>query len=232
MHPRHSTLRARAKRQFAAVHANVCAGEIGLPRVAGYLVRLDPATPINTREATMTVGQWLASADAELLRLESRDRWNREVKEAYRRIIRTAWYINHGRVVGQVCGRRPMDTDDDDDRVVSENERDLEEALAAELADDVDAGPERAFGTPNPFTAFTTVTFVVGGSGTQEVTLAVYDLAGRMVRELARGPREPGTHEARWDGRGADGSPARSGVYFVRGVVGSQRIAGQLTFLR
>ena len=50
--------------------------------------------------------------------------------------------------------------------------------------------------------------------------------------DLARGPQSPGTHELLWDGRGADGAPVRNGVYFVRGMIGTQRITGQLTFLK
>ena len=62
--------------------------------------------------------------------------------------------------------------------------------------------------------------------------IAVYDLAGRKVRELMRGPQSPGTLRVLWDGRGDDGAPVRSGVYMVRGLIGPQRIGGQITVLR
>jgi len=45
--------------------------------------------------------------------------------------------------------------------------------------------------------------------------LDVYDVAGRLVRNLHRGPA-PGSHVAEWDGRDGSGSPATTGVYLVR----------------
>jgi len=46
--------------------------------------------------------------------------------------------------------------------------------------------------------------------------LGLYDLSGRLVRTLLTGPRDPGRHEARWDGRDESGRPVAPGVYFVR----------------
>src|SRR5262249_14550395 len=40
----HSTLRSHARRQFAAVLANVCAGEAGVQSASGASIGLDPAT--------------------------------------------------------------------------------------------------------------------------------------------------------------------------------------------
>ncbi len=230
LHPRPATLRARAKRQFAAVHANVCAGELGMASVGSQATALDPATQIQLHDLSTTVGEWLASTDARLLELESLDRGRPAVKEAYRRIIRAGWHINHGRGIGPVCGRQVQVRDVDDDAAVLQGES--EEPLAAELADDEADRPEIARAMPNPFSAGTTLTYVVSGSAARDVAIAVYDLSGRMVRELARGPQSPGVHEVRWDGHGANGARVRSGVYFVRGMIGGQRITGQLTVLR
>jgi hypothetical protein len=49
-----------------------------------------------------------------------------------------------------------------------------------------------------------------------DVSLAIYDMRGRLVRSLWRGPREAGHHELRWDGRGTDGAPSAAGMYFCR----------------
>lgn len=54
------------------------------------------------------------------------------------------------------------------------------------------------------------------------VFVEVFDTNGRLVRELTAGRLGRGEHELRWDGRGEDGRPAASGVYFVRARAGDQ----------
>ncbi len=54
------------------------------------------------------------------------------------------------------------------------------------------------------------------------LNLAVYDLRGRLVRELLTGDwLSAGTHRIVWDGRDRQGRWAASGVYLVRGSIGS-----------
>ena len=48
------------------------------------------------------------------------------------------------------------------------------------------------------------------------VVLAIYDVNGRVVRELASGEAGAGRYSLRWDGRAANGAAAASGVYFAR----------------
>ncbi|MFH2054005.1 MAG: carboxypeptidase regulatory-like domain-containing protein [bacterium] len=48
------------------------------------------------------------------------------------------------------------------------------------------------------------------------VTLGVYDLRGRLVRSWSDPAVAPGDHDYLWDGLGADGRPAPSGLYLVR----------------
>jgi hypothetical protein len=67
---------------------------------------------------------------------------------------------------------------------------------------------------PLPFVSETRFTFSLAQPG--DVTLAVYDLAGRRVQTLVGGHHVAGTHAARWDGRNAAGSQVSPGVYFVR----------------
>jgi flagellar hook assembly protein FlgD len=60
------------------------------------------------------------------------------------------------------------------------------------------------------------------------VALRLYDVSGRLVRTLVRGPMAAGVHRATWDGRDDGGRSVGSGVYFVRydalGGVRTQRI--------
>ena len=69
---------------------------------------------------------------------------------------------------------------------------------------------------PNPFNPITTIRFNVHESG--NVSLKVYDVAGRLVRTLVNEVRAPnqGGHEAIWNGRDNGGRPVASGVYFYR----------------
>jgi hypothetical protein len=48
------------------------------------------------------------------------------------------------------------------------------------------------------------------------VKLEIFDAGGRRVRMLARGWRDAGFHEERWDGRDDGGKRTPSGVYFAR----------------
>jgi flagellar hook assembly protein FlgD len=67
---------------------------------------------------------------------------------------------------------------------------------------------------PHPFNPRTTVTFALERAG--HVELAVYDVAGRLVRTLVSGSREAGEHRAVWDGRDEQGRAAPSGAYLCR----------------
>jgi len=64
---------------------------------------------------------------------------------------------------------------------------------------------------PNPFNPSTTIRYALPERA--QVDLAVYDIQGRLIRNLASGVREAGQHEAQWDGRDANGRAAASGVY-------------------
>ena len=75
-------------------------------------------------------------------------------------------------------------------------------------------GIELSGPAPNPSHGETRLALVVPARAAAEV--AVFDAAGRRVRQLHRGPLEPGRHDFRWDGRDAQGRPAAAGVYYVR----------------
>lgn len=68
---------------------------------------------------------------------------------------------------------------------------------------------------PNPFNPSTRISFELPARA--EVSLLVYDTAGRLVRSLAEHtPYEAGTHEVAWDGRDDRGATLAAGVYHVR----------------
>ena len=79
---------------------------------------------------------------------------------------------------------------------------------------------------PNPFSSSTQLGYDMPRQG--RVQLAVYDVQGRRVAELADGIKPAGRHAARWDGRDTDGGELAPGVYFVRleseGRVATQKL--------
>ncbi len=67
---------------------------------------------------------------------------------------------------------------------------------------------------PNPFGGATTIRFALPAAGPAD--LAVYDLAGRLVRRLARGQYAAGEHFVTWQGDDEGGRRVAAGVYFYR----------------
>lgn len=55
------------------------------------------------------------------------------------------------------------------------------------------------------------------------VDLGVFDIDGRLVRQLETGVIDSGTGTARWDGNDSRGAMAARGVYFVRAVASDAR---------
>ena len=84
---------------------------------------------------------------------------------------------------------------------------------------------------PNPFNSETTLQFSIAREG--EVELAVYDLLGREVGRPINGERLcAGSHQLRWKGTNADGTPLPTGIYFVRLNFNGELISHRLHLLR
>jgi hypothetical protein len=83
---------------------------------------------------------------------------------------------------------------------------------------------------PNPFNPATTIEYAL--PGTADVTLGVYDSAGRLVVVLESGVRSAGTHQVDWDGHDATGGRAASGVYFYRLRAGDHSLTKKLVLLK
>jgi hypothetical protein len=67
---------------------------------------------------------------------------------------------------------------------------------------------------PNPFNPSTAISYDVPSD--MNVSLAVYDIRGRMVAELANGMREQGRYDVIWNAENQS-----SGVYFMKLVAGN-----------
>ena len=83
---------------------------------------------------------------------------------------------------------------------------------------------------PNPFNPACEIRFALPDGG--RVTVEVYDLRGRRLRELLDETRPAGWHAARWDGRDQTGLPAASGVYVARIRTGGAVTATKFTLAR
>ncbi len=67
---------------------------------------------------------------------------------------------------------------------------------------------------PNPFNPTTEISFTLAEA--KDLQVAVYSLAGELVRVLEKGVFEEGAHHLIWNGRDLRGQLLPSGVYFVR----------------
>ncbi len=67
---------------------------------------------------------------------------------------------------------------------------------------------------PNPFNPATNIKFAVPRTG--QVSLKIYDLAGRHVRTLIDGRKDAGYHDVMWDGTDQRGRGVASGAYYYR----------------
>lgn len=78
---------------------------------------------------------------------------------------------------------------------------------------------------PNPFNPSTIITFTLRAPGT--VRLAVFDITGRKVAELANGRYHAGTHSVIWNAQGC-----ASGVYFCTLRQGTTTISRRMLLLK
>jgi hypothetical protein len=70
---------------------------------------------------------------------------------------------------------------------------------------------------PNPGRGSSRLELFVGGEGGPiEVEAGLFDVQGRSVATLHRGPIDRGLNVLAWDGRGSDGRPLQGGLYFLR----------------
>ncbi len=94
------------------------------------------------------------------------------------------------------------------------------------------AMPERfelASNYPNPFRAHAVQTHIPFGlPEAGEVRVEIYDLLGRLTRQLTQAALVAGWHEVTWDGRNETGTLSPAGIYFYRLTVHNTR--GQVAF--
>ena len=83
---------------------------------------------------------------------------------------------------------------------------------------------------PNPSRGALEIPFTLPRGGA--IRLALFDLAGRRVRQLLDQTETAGTHRVTWDGLTEAGQPASTGVYLVRCESGGQIETRRIQLLR
>jgi predicted outer membrane repeat protein len=66
---------------------------------------------------------------------------------------------------------------------------------------------------PNPFNASTTIEY--GLPKDSDLSISIYDIRGRFVRDVYSGDKRAGYHTAHWNGSSDDGQNVASGLYFI-----------------
>lgn len=79
---------------------------------------------------------------------------------------------------------------------------------------------------PNPARISAAIPFAVGTS--QEVSLKVYDVAGRLTRTLAQGYHAAGQHQVSWNATNNNGQRVSPGIYYYVLQSGKERTSKKL----
>jgi len=107
---------------------------------------------------------------------------------------------------------------------------------AAGLADGTQdgpaGGPALSLASPGRAGQAVRIIYRVAAKDKAMVTLGLYDVLGRNVRNLVAGPQARGTHDLAWDGADDAGHDVPPGVYLCRLDVGGVRHTGRLVLLR
>jgi hypothetical protein len=88
---------------------------------------------------------------------------------------------------------------------------------------------ELRLASPSPFRKETVLHFTLAKPS--KARLAVYDVAGRLVRVLIDDELQPRDHDTKWDGRSDAGLRVSGGTYFVKLTAGDETQTRKVIFL-
>jgi hypothetical protein len=94
------------------------------------------------------------------------------------------------------------------------------------------APPAFTFAVPSPNPSRGSVALRFGLPSAAHVSLAIYDVAGHRVRQIANGEQSPGDHEIAWDRRDDSGRAVSAGFYFARLEIGGRALTQKFVTLK
>jgi hypothetical protein len=83
---------------------------------------------------------------------------------------------------------------------------------------------------PNPFNSSTIIAYEIERG--KNVTLRIYDILGKEVRELVNSRQSPGKYQIIWDGRDNQGKEVSSGIYFYQLEAGNSTGTKKLVLIK
>jgi len=83
---------------------------------------------------------------------------------------------------------------------------------------------------PNPFNPSTTISWFLPKAG--DISVAVYNIKGQLVKKLRDGFMDAGRHRFIWDSRDSDNRRVSSGIYFVRIKTGEQSVVRKMILMK
>ncbi len=83
---------------------------------------------------------------------------------------------------------------------------------------------------PNPFNPMTQIRYYLPHG--QHIRIEIFDINGRVVRQLADSNQPAGTHSLVWNGKDDSGASCPSGVYFLRLISGLKIQTAKLVLVR
>lgn len=86
---------------------------------------------------------------------------------------------------------------------------------------------------PNPFNPATTIRYALPARlEGAPCLISVFDLTGRLIRNLVAGSSRPGARSIEWDGRDGNGEPLSSGLYLCRLTAGHETLMKTLSLIK
>ena len=83
---------------------------------------------------------------------------------------------------------------------------------------------------PNPFNHETRIHFTLSGS--EEVSINIWNIYGRLVRNLTHRAYSAGVYQIKWDGTDEAGQPVSSGIYYYRLMTPTYQKWNKMMYIR